>query len=132
MLKRKVKYDSAVPTSSMADIAFLLIVFFLVTTTLNRDKGIGMVLPRMGESKPIPKKNICHIWINASGEIALEGDIISLPAVRENVKNRLAANEKLIVSVQADENTDYGVFVAVLDEVKLAGSQRISIASPQK
>ena len=132
MLKRRVRYDSGIPTSSMADIAFLLIVFFLVTTTLNRDKGIGMVLPRMGESKPIPKKNICHIWINASGEIALEGDIIPLSAVQENVKNRLAANEKLVVSLQADEATDYEVFVNVLDELKLAGSKRISIASPQK
>ena len=132
MLKRKVKYESAIPTSSMADIAFLLIVFFLVTTTLNRDKGIGMVLPAMGESKPVPKKNICHIWINASGEIALEGDPIPLSALRENVKNRLAANEKLIVSIQADQDTDYGVFVDVLDEIKLVVAKRISIASPQK
>ena len=131
MLKRKVKYERAIPTSSMADIAFLLIVFFLVTTTLNRDKGIGMVLPAMGESKPVPKKNICHIWINASGEIALEGDIVPLSVVQENVENRLIANEKLVVSLQADADTDYGVFVDVLDEVKLAGAQRISIASPQ-
>jgi len=131
-LTRKARYDTSIPTSSMADIAFLLIVFFLVTTTFKRDKGIGMVLPPVGEFKPVPRKNICHLWINASGEIAVEGDIIPLSALRENVENRLAANPRLIVSVQADQDTDYGVFVDVLDELKLANAQRISIASPQR
>jgi biopolymer transport protein ExbD len=116
----------------MADIAFLLMIFFLVTTTLNRDKGIGMALPPMGETKPVPRKNICHIWINASGEVAVEGDIIPLSTVRQNVKNRIAANANLVVSVQADQDTDYGVFVDVLDELKLADARRISIASPQR
>ena len=131
MRKRKIQYERAIPTSSMADIAFLLIVFFLVTTTLNRDKGIGMVLPPMGQTKPVPRKNVCHVWINAQGEIAVEGDLTPLGALRENIRNRIAANPHLVVSVQADQDTDYGVFVDVLDELKLAQATRISIASPQ-
>ncbi len=50
-LNRREKSNPEIPTSSMADIAFLLIVFFLVTTTMNQDKGIGMQLPPAGESK---------------------------------------------------------------------------------
>jgi biopolymer transport protein ExbD len=51
----------AIPTSSMADIAFLLLIFFLVTTTIDMDKGLGMVLPAEGEEIEINKKNISQL-----------------------------------------------------------------------
>ena len=60
--KRKRKVDE-VNSSSMADIAFLLLVFFLVTTTISMDKGINIVLPADGEQKEIPKTNITNILI---------------------------------------------------------------------
>ena len=120
-----------IPTCSMADIAFLLIVFFLVTTTLHRDKGIGMVLPPAGAATKVPKKNICNVWINAQGEIALQMEPIAFSELRGEVERRLAENEKLIVSLKGDRETDYRVFIDVLDEVKLAGAERISIASPE-
>ncbi|MFH1009433.1 MAG: biopolymer transporter ExbD [Candidatus Latescibacterota bacterium] len=130
--RRRKRPDVGIPTSSMADIAFLLLIFFLVTTTMSMDKGIGMVLPPSGSGKEIPKKNICHIWINAAGEIALEGNIVSLSSVQGEVKRRVSENPNLIVSLKSDRKTAYEVFVDVLDELKLSGSERISIASPEE
>ena len=130
--KRRKRPDVEIPTSSMADIAFLLLIFFLVTTTMNMDKGIGMVLPPAGSGKEVPKKNICHVWINAAGEIALEGHIVPLSALRGDIERRIAENPKLIVSLKADREAAYEVFIDVLDELKLAGSERISIASPEE
>jgi len=132
MGKRRKRPNVEIPTSSMADIAFLLLIFFLVTTTMNMDKGIGMVLPPAGSGKEVPKKNICHVWINAAGEIALEGNMIPLAALRGDVKRRGEENPNLIVSLKADRETAYEVFIDVLDELKLAGSERISIASPEE
>lgn len=132
LAKRRKGPSSDIPTSSMADIAFLLIVFFLVTTTMNMDKGLGLVLPPMGSTKEIPKKNICHIWINAAGEIALEGALTPFTALRPQVARRLAENKNLIVSLKADRETDYRVFIDVLDELKMSGAERISIASPEE
>ena len=130
--KRRKRPDVEIPTSSMADIAFLLLIFFLVTTTMNMDKGIGMVLPPAGSGKEVPKKNICHVWINAAGEIALEGNLMPLSALRGDIERRIAENPKLIVSLKSDRATAYEVFIDVLDELKLAGSERISIASPEE
>ena len=132
-VKRRQKSNPEIPTSSMADIAFLLIVFFLVTTTMNQDKGIGMQLPPAGESKKIQKKNICNIWVNESGQILINlEDEVPLSQLRANIQQRLAANEKLIVSLKASEETPYDSFIHVLDEIKLAGADKISLASPEQ
>ena len=132
-VKRRQKSNPEIPTSSMADIAFLLIVFFLVTTTMNQDKGIGMQLPPAGESKKIRKKNICNVWVNESGQILINlEDQIALDQLRANIEQRLVANEKLIVSLKASEETPYESFINVLDEIKLAGADKISLASPEQ
>ena len=131
-LERRNKSNPEIPTASMADIAFLLIVFFLVTTTMNQDKGIGMQLPPAGESKKIQKKNICNIWVNAEGRILINlEDEVPLSQLRANIENRLRENDKLIVSLKGDDETPYNAFINVLDEIKLAGALRISLASPQ-
>ncbi len=127
--RRRVSLD--IPTASMPDIAFLLIIFFLVTTTMYMDKGLGLVLPRIGQTKEVPRKNICNVWVNASGEIAVEGEIVPLARLREEVSRRLRENPRLIVSLKVDGQAEYKVFVDVLDELKLAGATRISIASPE-
>lgn len=130
--QRRNKSNPEIPTSSMADIAFLLIVFFLVTTSLNQDKGIGMQLPPEGQTKKIRKKNICNVWVNAEGQILInQQEQVPLNQLQANVEQRLRENDKLIISLKADENTPYDTFIHVLDKLKLSGADRISLASPQ-
>lgn len=125
-----------IPTASMADIAFLLIVFFLVTTTMNQDKGLSLHLPPIGESKEVKQKNICNVWINENDEIAFfENDnltLIQFSDLKQQVMTRLASNDKLIISLKAERDATYRMFVDVLDELKLAGATRISIAEPEQ
>ena len=133
---RERRVGPEIPTASMADIAFLLIAFFLVTTTLNQDKGLSLQLPPVSESKEIPQKNICNIWINARDQIAFFEDAqltpIEFTDLREEIERRLAENDKLIVSVKSERGATYRMFVDVLDELKLAGATRISIANPEE
>ena len=63
MGKKKSKVSDEVPSSSMADIAFLLLVFFLVTTTFPKDAGLAIVLPEQGEDVAVSQRNILHIVI---------------------------------------------------------------------
>jgi len=118
----------------MADIAFLLIVFFLVSTTMNQDKGLSLHLPPVAETKEVRQKNICNVWINDQDQIAFfESDqltVVEFANLRTNIQQRLAANENLIVSLKAERASTYRMFVDVLDELKLAGATRISIAEP--
>ena len=136
MLQLKVRRISPeIPTASMADIAFLLIAFFLVTTTMYQDKGIQLQLPPVAETKLVKQKNLCSVWINDSDQIAFfESDEltpVSLDQLRPEVERRQRENDKLIISLKAERATSYRIFVDVLDELKLAGATRISIAEPE-
>jgi len=107
MLEKRKERTVSIPTCSMADIAFLLLTFFLVTTSLDLDKGLGLTLPPKGAAKPVPKKNIASLLINASGEVMLDEEPIDIPRIKEVIKQRLAMNKSLIVSIKTQSNTKY-------------------------
>ena len=128
--KRRFK-GGEIPTSSMADIAFLLLIFFLVTTTIDIDKGLGIVLPAEGEELEIKKTNILNCLINSQGNVLLGGDPVALKDVNKEIRRRLAENDKLIISVKAHQKTKYGDYVSLIDQLKRANATRISIADSE-
>ncbi len=129
-MKRKRGKLKDIPSASMADIAFLLLVFFLVTTTISMDKGIGQVLPAIGEELEVNPKNITKVLVNATGQVLHDEELVSLNQLRAKIKNMLAQNDKLIVSVKTHPQTKHQAYVDVLDQLKQAGATRISIAEP--
>ncbi|MCH7496769.1 MAG: biopolymer transporter ExbD [Candidatus Marinimicrobia bacterium] len=130
MLQRKRKGLAEIPSASMADIAFLLLVFFLVTTTISMDKGIGLVLPAIGEVIEVNPKNITNVLVNATGQVLLDDELVPLNQLRNRISNQLAQNDKLIVSVKTHPQTRHQIYIDVLDQLKQAGATRISIAEP--
>lgn len=136
LAKKRNRGGGEIPTASLPDIVFMLLLFFLVTTTIDMDKGLGLVLPEKdgGEVKVNPK-NITNILVNASGKIALshEGEIriIDVRELKGIARQLLASNDKMIFSVKTDSRTQYKVYVDVLDQLKQADATRISIADPE-
>ena len=128
--KRRFK-GGEIPTSSLADIAFLLLIFFLVTTTIDIDKGLGIVLPAEGEELEIKKTNILNCLINSQGNVLLGGEPVALKDVNKEIRRRLAENDKLIISVKAHTKTKYGDYVSLIDQLKRANATRISIADAE-
>ena len=131
LLDKRKKQPTEIPTSSLADIAFLLLVFFLVTTTIDMDKGLTLVLPAPGEEKEIPKENISNLLINAAGMVMMDEVPITIAEIRKIAKSKMDNNPNLIFSVKTDRDTDYQDFVSVLDQLKMANALRISIAEPE-
>ena len=125
--KRRFK-GGEIPTSSMADIAFLLLIFFLVTTTIDMDKGLGMVLPAEGEELEINKKNILNCLINSTGNVLLGGEGVEIKNLSKTIGQKIAENDKLVISVKAHKASSYKDYVRVIDQLKQANATRISIA----
>ena len=136
-LKRHAKTETEIPTSSLADIVFLLLIFFLVTTSMNPAKGLGLTLPPQGEQVEVFKKNILNVFVNQQGAILVGGEETPLSEVRAKVekkrmeyKREKGEDEEIIVSLLAHPDADYGAMINVLDEIKLSGATKISIATP--
>jgi len=129
---------------SMADIAFLLLVFFLVTTTMDSEFGMMRKLPSMEETvdAQVLQRNVLEIWINSENEIMMEGEKVQISDVTNvakafilNLENATNLPEKKVVSVplfgdvlvskqvislQNDKNTSYGVYLQVQNELSRA------------
>ena len=128
ILKRKRKVDE-VNSSSMADIAFLLLIFFLVTTTISMDKGINIILPADGSEKEVDKNNLVNIAMNDQGKILVDDSPKLMTEIKSLAEKRIAANSKIIFSVSTHERTKYQDYVSLLDELKKARATKISIAN---
>ena len=130
MIKKSRRPAQEINSSSMADIAFLLLVFFLVTTTISMDKGISLVLPSEGNELEVNRKNIVNILMNEAGKVLLDDQPIKVRNIREIVEKKIAANPNLIFSVQTHPRTKYHDYLRILDQLKEAKATKISIANP--
>lgn len=144
--KKKQKEEPEIPSSSLADIAFLLLVFFLVTTTIDVDTGIGLVLPPPPDPTiqppPIKERNLLKVLVNSQGQILMDERPASLPEVKQIVKdfvNNNGANpdlsespEKAIISLKTDDKTPYEIYINMLDEVKGAYKELRDAAARQQ
>ena len=128
--KKRARVKATIPTATMADIAFLLIVFFLLTTSMTHDRGLGLTLPPYGTATRVPTRNITKVWINAMGEIMHDRERVTLDLMEQRVRLMTEENPNLIVSIKTDPEALYEYFVDVIDTVKKAGNDKISIAEP--
>ncbi len=128
---KRANLTAEVPTSSMADIAFLLLIFFMLTTVFATEKGLQIVLPEKGEEVKIKKTNIENVFVNAEGQVKIGEDEVPLPNIQEKAKQLLALNDSLIFSLTVDRRCKYEKLIKVFDELRLANAVRIAFAPPK-
>jgi len=133
LLGKRKKTSTEIPTSALPDIVFLLLIFFLVTTTIDAEKGLDLVLPpAQSEELKMAPENIVNLLINAAGNVAIDNQIVEIRDITRIIKERLQANPILVVSVKTDKLTKYDVYLDVIDKLKKAEAKRISLAEPEE
>ncbi len=130
-LREKKKHVHGIPTGSMGDVAFLILLFFLVSTVFTKDKGLKMLLPEKTADSTqviVVPKNIVTLTINPAGEVKVKTigydeylTIQEYDRIRVIVEERLLERDTLlVVSLRASKEAPYGSMVHVLDQIKLA------------
>lgn len=133
LIDRGAKPKSDIPTSAMADIAFLLLIFFLVTTVFPKDQGLGVVLAEQNVTQPVPPKNVFHLLILETGVVEVRrGDsqhsqLVSTDRIEAIWRQAVAENPRLIAAVKTHPDAAYMHMIDVLDGLQSAGAQRFAL-----
>ena len=126
------RLHAQVPTASMADIAFLLLIFFMATTIFRVEEGLDVTLPTAASAQTQAREKILHVWIDESGKILVNSQQVDAGEVEAIVKRALAAEPDLIVAFNADVRTPYRVIASVVAELQDARAVRVSFTSDQE
>jgi biopolymer transport protein ExbD len=121
--------QSKVPTSSMADIAFLLLIFFMTTTIFKMEDGLPVTLPRVETSQKQAREMISRIWVNRDGIISINDKLVSVENIEAIIVTMLQEKPSLIVAFNADDRCPYNVVSDVMEELKKANAVRVSFTS---
>lgn len=126
---RRPVIDTEIPSVSMADIAFLLLIFFISTTVLGVEEGLTLFLPPKGTAaQQISRSNVLILRTDAQDQVyADDAPVPEVERLGELVGARLRANPELVIAIESDPQSKYKTMIQVLDEVKEARATKISI-----
>jgi len=128
---RKSGAGSEIPTASLADIAFLLLIFFMVTTVFRKEKKrtIEWVEANATEKIDEKRKNILHIWIERDGTVYINDVVTPFDQISEVVRPLYADNRELVVAVRGDRDVPYSQINTITEELQEAGAVRVTFAT---
>lgn len=130
--KTRDRMNNEINAGSMADIAFLLLIFFLVTTTIAEDKGILVKLPQWSDEEPditqLKERNVFSVLVNAQNQLLVRDEPMDIAQLRETAKRFISnktndptmseSPKNAIISLKNDRGTDYKTYLAVYNELK--------------
>ncbi|WP_031387189.1 ExbD/TolR family protein [Desulfonatronum thiodismutans] len=131
-MRRRRRYDeqdsAQIDMTSMMDVVFIMLIFFIVTTSFVKEAGIEVNRPTAASAERQERGNIM-IAVSESGAIWIDGRQVDVRAVRANVERLRAENPEGAVVIQADEASRTGILVQVMDQVRLAGVHNVAVAA---
>jgi|TARA_B110000285_G_scaffold142110_1_gene158900 biopolymer transport protein ExbD len=128
--RNKERDESTIDITPMLDIVFIMLIFFIVTTSFVKETGVEVNRPNAATAVRDERGNIL-IAITANDEIWIDKRMVDLRSVRANVERLKAENPEGSVIIQADKASKTGFLVETMDQVRLAGVQNVSIAASQ-
>lgn len=117
----------------MADIAFLLLIFFMVTTVFVRYRVTGIVVPKAEKIEELKKRRmISYLWVSADRKIYIDDKLADLNQVSGIFYDRRVKEPRTIVSMKCDFRAPYGLVSRVLEQLREADALRVNFAADKK
>ncbi|MEY8263847.1 biopolymer transporter ExbD [Bermanella sp. 47_1433_sub80_T6] len=120
--------DSTIDMTPMLDIVFIMLIFFIVTTSFVKESGVSVSRPSASTAQEDKNGNIM-VAIKPNGEIWVDKRAVDVRSVRANIEKLKAESPQSGVVIQADTDSRTGILVQVMDQIRLAGVSNISIAA---
>ena len=120
--------DSSIELTPMLDVVFIMLIFFIVTTSFVKESGIEVSRPNAASAEKQERASI-FIAIDSQGQVWLQKRRLEIDAVRANIEKLHAESPEGTVVIQADQVSEIGILVKVMDQVRQAGVENISLAA---
>ena len=126
-IKRKQKVNTGIPTVAMPDIIFMLLIFFMVTTTLREYTGLKVLLPAARRVEKLEsKKDQTTIWIDMANNVVIDDfSVTKITDLRNMIYKKLVDNPKIVVVLKVDQESDMGRLIDVQQEIRAANAFRV-------
>ncbi len=131
-MRRKISHreeEAEINITPMLDVVFIMLIFFIVTTSFVSEIGVDVNRPSNQPKKEQKISEVIAIRIEKTGRIVIQGRTIDIRAVRANIESALAAKSDAPVVIVADRESDAGLLVRVIDQARVAGAQTVSLAA---
>ena len=122
---RNTQKGTFIPTSSMGDIAFLLLIFFMVTTIFREETGLPVELPRAEAGEEVNRELVSNVYINRLGQISIDDRLVQIKHIRDIMAYKISENPQLIVAFKTDTYAAYGTVSDVMEELKEVNAVRV-------
>ena len=127
---RKTKISSEIPTSSMPDIIFMLLIFFMVTTVLREYSGLPVNIPKAEKIEKLKgKRHTAHIWISKEGLVSINDRLFAVQDVAKIMYEKRVSDPQLIVSLKADEEAKMELISNVHEELREADALKLNYST---
>ena len=127
---KKTKISSEIPTASMPDIIFMLLVFFMVTTVLKEYSGLPVNLPKAKRIEKLKsKRHTVQVWVSKEGLISIQDKLYQAESVRHVMYEKRVSDPQLVVSLKADERAKMGLISDINTELRKADALKLNYSS---
>ena len=126
--KRK-KDESEINITPLLDIVFIMLIFFIVTTSFVKEISLDVNRPTKSPIKEQKRSEVISVRISAEGQVFVQERLVDIAAVRANIESNLAIKPSASVVVVSDRDADAGFLVRVIDQSRLAGAKNVSLAA---
>jgi|TARA_X000000368_G_C22715138_1_gene572754 biopolymer transport protein ExbD len=127
---RKTKLSSEIPTSSMPDIIFMLLIFFMVTTVLREYSGLPVNIPKAERIEKLKgKRHTSHIWVSKEGLISINDRLFAVEDVAKIMYDKRVSDPLVIVSLKADEEAKMGLISSIHEELREADALKLNYST---
>lgn len=128
-ITKKQGVQNSIPTGSMADIIFLLLIFFMVTTIFKMEEGLPISLPRAETGAELDREKLMNIWADRFSRVSINDKLIQVELIDAVVSKRFEENRSLIVAFNIDRRTKYDLVSRIMEQLKEANAVNVTFVS---
>jgi len=128
-IEKNQKVTNSIPTGSMADISFLLLIFFMVTTIFKMEEGLPITLPRAESGSELERERLVHIWADRFSRISINDKLVRIESIKAVISSRFEEDPMLIVAFNVDHRAKYNLVSEIMEQLKEANAVNVTFVS---